>query len=87
MRRVHAGTMKSLYMIRSILECVDRKLICDQAVVKLCILEPSAATVVLILSLMTSAASLGYKRARNACICCRCCPRPVARTAMMLQWR
>jgi hypothetical protein len=62
---VHAGIIKSLYMIRSILECVDRKLVCDQAVVKLCILEPSAATVVLILSLMTSAASLGYKAARN----------------------
>ena len=61
---MHAGIMNSLYIIRSILECVDRK----QAVLKVCNLEPSAATVVLILSILTSAASLGYKAARNVCI-------------------
>ena len=60
--------MNSLYLIQSILECVNRKLICDQAVAKVCNLEPSAATVVLILSMLTSAASLGYKAARNVCI-------------------
>ena len=62
------GVMNSLYIIRSILECVDRKLIRDQAAVQVCNLEPSAATVVLILSILTSAASLGYKAARNVCI-------------------
>ena len=60
--------MNSLYLIQSILECVDRKLIGDQTIVKVCNLEPSAATVVLILSILTSAASLGYKAARNVCI-------------------
>jgi hypothetical protein len=79
--------MNSLYIIRSILECVDRKLICDQAAVKVCNLEPSAATVVLILSILTSAASLGYKAARNVWrflsqSCCHCCPMPLARAAM-----
>jgi hypothetical protein len=57
--------MNSLYIIRSILECADRKPICEQSGQRVCNLEPSAATVVLILSILTSAASLGYKAARN----------------------
>ena len=82
-----AGVMNSLYIIRSILECVDRKLIRDQAAVQVCNLEPSAATVVLILSILTSAASLGYKAARNVWrfvsrFWCRCCPRPLGRACM-----
>ena len=66
--RAHAGIMNSLYIIRSILECADRKLICEQSGQEVCNLEPSVATVVLILSILTSAASLGYKAARNVCI-------------------
>ncbi len=75
--RAHAGIMNSLYIILSILECADRKLICEQTAVKVCNLEPSAATVVLLLSVLTSALSLGYKTARNILrfvspACCRC---------------
>ena len=64
--RMHAGAMNSMFLIRSILECVDQKLMCEQTGQKVCNLEPSAATVVLILSIVTSAASVGYKAARNS---------------------
>jgi hypothetical protein len=65
--RMHAGAMNSMFLIRSILECVDQKLMCEQTgQQKVCNLEPSAATVVLILSIVTSAASVGYKAARNS---------------------
>ena len=55
-----------MFLIRSILECVDQKLMCEQTGQKVCNLEPSTATVVLILSIVTSAASVGYKAARNS---------------------
>ena len=60
--------MNSLYLVRSILECVNQKLVC-QTEVKVCNLEPSARTVILIVSIITSAAGLGYKAARMLCVC------------------
>ena len=56
----------------SILECVDRDLVCLQMHVKVCNLEPSMGTVVLLLSILTSAAMLGYKAARTlaSAYCC-----------------
>jgi hypothetical protein len=75
--RMHTGIMNSVYLVRSILECVDHDLVCKQSEVKVCNLDPSARTVVLVLSNLTSAAMLGYKAARNACACLRwfalCC--------------
>ncbi len=59
--------MNTLYLVRTILECVDQKLLCGQTEVKVCNLEPSAGTVVLVLSIITSAAGLGYKAARTLC--------------------
>jgi len=60
--------MNTVYLVRSILECVDRDLVCQQTHVKVCNLEPSMGTVVLLLSILTSAAMLGYKIARTPCL-------------------
>ena len=68
---MHTGIMNSVYLIRSILECVDHDLMCKQNEVKVCNLDPSTRTVVLVLSNLTSAAMLGYKAARNVCACLR----------------
>jgi hypothetical protein len=57
--------MNTIYLVGSILECVDRELVCKQMHVKVCNLEPSIGTVVLLLSILTSAAMLGYKAART----------------------
>ena len=66
--------MNAIYLMRSILECVDRDLVCQQTHVKVCNLEPlpSMGTVILLLSILTSAAMLGYKAARTlaAAHCC-----------------
>jgi hypothetical protein len=58
--------MNAIYLMRSILECVDREQVCQQTHVKVCNLEllPSMGTVNLLLSILTSAAMLGYKSAR-----------------------
>jgi hypothetical protein len=56
--------MNGMYLIRSVLECGDRELVC-QSGLKLCTLGPSAETIVLVLSVLTNAASIGYKAARN----------------------
>jgi uncharacterized protein YsxB (DUF464 family) len=65
---IFAGTMNTIYLVGSILECVDRERVCEQTHVKVCNLEPSKGTVVLLLSILTSAAMLGYKAARTLCI-------------------
>ena len=57
--------MNTVYLVQSILECVDREKVCSQKAVKVCNLEPSMGTVVLLLSTLTSAAMLGYKAART----------------------
>ena len=57
--------MNTIYLVRSILDCVDRELVCKQTHVKVCNLEPSKGTVVLLLSILTSAAMIGYKAART----------------------
>ncbi len=58
--------------MRSIRECVDRDLVCQQTHVKVCNLEPSMGTNLLLLSILTSAAMLGYKAARTlaSAYCC-----------------
>ena len=74
--RIFAGIMNAIYLVRSILECADRELVCQQTNVKVCNLEPlpSMGTVVLLLSILTSAAMLGYKAARTlAFACCSEC--------------
>ena len=62
--------MNTIYLVRSILECVDRELVCKQTHVKVCNLEPSMGTVVLLLSILTSAAMIGYKAARTLALAC-----------------
>ena len=57
--------MNTVYLVRSIMECVDRDRVCMQMHVKVCNLEKSIGTVVLVLSILTSAAMLGYKLART----------------------
>jgi hypothetical protein len=60
------------------LECADRELVCNQTGEKVCNLEPSARTIVLVLSILTNAASLGYQAARNALHWRLCCLRHAA---------
>jgi hypothetical protein len=75
--------MNTIYLVKSILECVDRELVCQQTHVKVCNLEPSMGTVVLLLSILTSAAMLGYKAARTlaSAYCCgrHTMPSPIRR--------
>jgi hypothetical protein len=68
--------MNAIYLMRSILECVDRDLVCQQTHVNVCNLEPlpSTGTVILLLSILTSAAMLGYKAARTLASA-HCCDR------------
>ena len=66
--------MNAIYLVGSILECVDRERVCEQTHVKVCNLEPSKGTVVLLLSILTSAAMLGYKAARTLASA-HCCGR------------
>jgi len=67
---IFAGIMNTIYLVKSILECVDRELVCKQTHVKVCNLEPSMGTVVLLLSILTSAAMIGYKAARTLALAC-----------------
>ncbi len=76
--RLHAGILSSVYLIHSMLECADRELVCNQTGEKVCNLEQSARTIVLVLSILTNAASLGYQAARNALHWRLCCLRHAA---------
>ena len=61
--------MNTVYLTSSILECVDRELVCEQkAEIKVCNLAPSMGTTILLLSILTSAMMLGYKIARTAAL-------------------
>jgi len=65
---IYAGIMNTVYLTSSILECVDRELVCEQKAVKVCNLDPSMGTTILLLSILTSAMMLGYKIARIAAL-------------------
>ena len=64
--------MNTVYLAWSILECVDLDLVCEQKAAKVCNLERSMGTVLLLLSILTSAAMIGYKAARTLAFA-NCC--------------